>query len=38
MSVLDQLDVSEYFNGKMDRGIEKRHEILEVLKSKGCPF
>ena len=35
MSVLDQLDVSEYFNGEMDRWIEKRHEMLDIFKRKG---
>lgn len=35
MSVLDQLDVSKYFNGEMDRWIEKRHEMLDVFKRKG---
>ncbi len=34
MSILDQLDVSEYFNGEMDRWIEK-HQIFDETFKKG---
>ncbi|MDE6562252.1 MAG: hypothetical protein K2K75_12790 [Muribaculaceae bacterium] len=36
MSVLDQLDVNKYFNGEMDRWIEKRHEMLEMMIAARC--
>lgn len=33
-NIKDQLDVSDYFNGKMDDWIEKRHFMLEFFKGK----
>lgn len=29
MRILNQLDLSKYFNGEMDRWIEKRNEMLD---------